>query len=341
MKRAAALITLLAAVALLAWQRPAPPQPVSAAGATRTDVAVAVTVAAPSVRTVATTAPHRLASDLPPAPPSLAGSEPDGGATLDRAGRLHPDSALRRYFDWHRAGVGELDESEIRLRLQAGLAARLPAGALAEALALYDRYLDYLAASDRLPFEADPLRQLDQLRRLRRALLGDAIAAAFFESEELALEARLLRRQIADDRGLDDAERQDRLAALDAALPVELRVPVEQQAVVEAEQLSDEYEASGVPPEQRRQERAALYGDAAAQRLAALDAARLDWQRRLDQFNAQRARLQGDPRLAEAERAERLRRWMAEHFDPIEQRRLQALLDDGLLDPGAIDSPGG
>jgi lipase chaperone LimK len=269
-----------------------------------------------------------------PAPASLVGSDPDGGATLDRDGRLVPDAALRHYFDWHRAGVGELSEAEIRARLQAGLAAQLPPDQLGVAMALYDRYLEYLAASDRIPFETDPLRRLDQLRALRQMVFGDVVAAAMFEAEELALEARLLRRTIARDRTLDAAERDARLAALDAALPEELRAPAEHQQVVEAEQLSAAFEADGIAADDRFRERAALYGEAAAHRLAALDEARHDWQQRLDHFAALRARLDGDPRLPDAERVARLRRWVAEHFDPTEQRRLQALIENGLLDPG-------
>lgn len=332
-KRVIATTAALAAVVLVAWGWPAPDI------APASEPAVALAGAAPlvaepvAVRTAAAPAP--VAADAIRAPASLAGSDPDGGATLGRDGRLQPDAALRRYFDWHRAAMGELGEAEIRARLQAGLAAQLPPDQLLVAMDWYDRYLDYLAASDRLPFEADPLRRLDQLRALRQLLFGDQVAAAFFEAEELALEARLLRRQIARDRSLEPAERNARLAALDAALPTELRTPIEQQRVREAERLTAAYEAGGVPADERRRERTALYGEAAAERLAQLDAARDTWQQRLDHFAAQRARLHDDPRLAESERAARLRRWVTEHFDPAEQRRLQALLEEGLLDPGA------
>jgi lipase chaperone LimK len=335
-RRAGAGLLLLAAGLLLAWVWQAGPPTAAAVDAVgqRPPPALADVAAVADAGHGAGTAASRQALPGTPAiPPSLVGSDPDGEARLDADGRLWPDHRLRRLFDWHRSAVGELDEMAIRARLRADLASRLPPAAVDEALALYERYLDYLAASDRLPFEPEPLRRLDQLRALRQMLFGDALAAALFEAEELALEARLLRRKIATDRQLDEVTRSERLAALDAALPAELRPPPEQLAVIEAEQLTAVYEADGVGAAERQRERAALYGAAAAERLAALDDARVDWQQRLDYFSAQRARLlQAD--LSPAEREARLRRWMAEHFAPSEQRRLQALLDEGLLDAG-------
>ncbi|MGB0514343.1 MAG: lipase secretion chaperone [Wenzhouxiangellaceae bacterium] len=71
-----------------------------------------------------------------------------------------------------------------------------------------------------------------------------------------------------------------------------------------------------------------LFGAAAAERLATLDAQRADWNSRLSRFAQARRQVlnQGGPDAAAA-----LGALLEQSFDPAEQRRVLALLDAGLL----------
>jgi lipase chaperone LimK len=334
-RRAVAILVVVAAVAVAAlWRTPAP----VAGGPVETMAASRPANTGPIPSRAATPPPAAprpatVASAATPPVPSQVGSEADGSVELDGDGRLRVDRALRHFFDWHRAAAGELDENAIRQRLAASLQARLPPAQAAEALAIYDRYLDYLAASDSLPFSGDPLTHFDALRALRRDLLGDAIATAFFADDEVAIEARLIRRALLSDRSLDAAERERRLAAIDAALPVELRPSPEVLALADAEALDALFEAGGIDPPQRHEERAARFGEDAAVALGQLDRERADWQERVGRYLALERRLGSDLALSAAERQHRLDRWLQQHFGAAEQRRLRALRDEGLLAP--------
>jgi lipase chaperone LimK len=165
-------------------------------------------------------------------------------------------------------------------------------------------------------------------------LLGDEVASAFFADEEAAIEARLVRRALLADRRLDATAREWRLAAVEAALPEELRESPELRALQDAEVLDALYEADGTDPARRHDERAALFGEDAATALARLDHERADWQARVDRYFALQQSLHGDLALSPAERERRLERWLQQNFVAAEQRRLRALEDEGLLRPG-------
>jgi lipase chaperone LimK len=332
-RRGGAALLMLAALVLLVFLLRPP------AGETLADIGNAETISIepasdPAAGTPVsdTRAARPLPTPLSSLPPrSLIGTDPDGAIGVHANGELRIDLGLRRWFDWHRAAIGERDEVSIRAAITAAMIEQLPAPQVAMALAVYDRYLALLAASDQLPFDPDPLVQLDALRALRIEHLGAQLAEAFFAEEELALEARLLRRRLAHDRSLDPAEREARLAALDASLPDELKPSPEVRMAQQAEELSDAYDAAGTSAEERFAERSELFGADAAGRLAELDLQRQDWRQRTDAYAALHARLRGDPRLSESERRQALQRWMLEHFDEAERRRLQALIDEGLF----------
>jgi lipase chaperone LimK len=337
-RRGVAIAVLVATLAVAAaWRTPAPVTGGLAHGnaqGSATDQQLPpARRPAPSQDRVPAPAPAAPVAAAAPVASQL-GSDPDGDVALAEDGRLRVDRALRRFFDWHRAAAGELDENGMRARLTDALYARVTEAAAAEALAIYARYVDYLAASDGLPFHGDALLHLDALRALRRALLGDEVASAFFADEEAAIEARLVRRALLADRRLDATARERRLAAVEAALPEELRESPELRALQDAEVLDALYEADGTDPARRHDERAALFGEDAATALARLDHERADWQARVDRYLALQQSLHGDLALSPAERERRLERWLQQNFVAAEQRRLRALEDEGLLRPG-------
>lgn len=256
--------------------------------------------------------------------PSLQGSAIDGEAGRDRYGRLRVDAGLRRFFDWHRAASGEIGESALRQWLSGHLAERLDTAGVAEALALYDLYLDYLRAAEGLAVETDPARRWDRLLELRRQMFGAERARDLFADEDPWMQAQIARQAIKQDPRLDAAARQQALQALEATLAEPLRADPTVALLDEVDQLDRQFAASGLDAGQRLQERSALFGPEAAARLAALDAQREDWQRRLEDFRRQSEQLR-QRSASEDDYRRALEAWAQQHYDEAELRRIAAL----------------
>lgn len=270
---------------------------------------------------------------------SLRDAEIDGEVRLDDAGRVVADLPLRRLFDQLLSLAGELDSASIR-RLLADLVAGRHGEAVArEVVAIYDRYVQYLAAvaDARLGALADLRERHDRIRALRRQWLGADLAAAFFAPDEALAEHTLARIAIARDPTLDADARAARLAALDAGAPAAIR-EARRDAVL-ADLLAEQqrqFDQLAIDPATRQTERAALFGPEAAARLAAVDAAEAEWQRRLADYARAAASIRADPALDAAARATALDAELARRFDEAAQRRVRSLEAAGLL-PG----PGG
>lgn len=270
---------------------------------------------------------------------SLRDAAIDGEVRLDNAGRVVADLPLRRLFDQLLSLAGELDPASIR-RLLADLVAGRHGEAVArEVLAIFDRYVDYLAAvgDARLGAIADLRERHDRIRALRRQWLGADLARAFFAADEALAEHTLARVAIARDPTLDADARAARLAALDAEAPPAIR-EARRDAVL-ADLLAEQqrqFDRLAIDPASRQAERAALFGPEAAERLAAVDAAEAAWQRRLADYARAAASIRADPALDAAARGAALDAERARRFDEAEQRRVRSLEAAGLL-PG----PGG
>lgn len=229
---------------------------------------------------------------------SLAGTEPAGGWCAG-AGRLQPCAALRERFDYYLLGLGEVDGAALRAMVEHDAREALGTVLAAQILALWDRYWTLRQQLPTVPFAAGDRSTwpalLAEQRGVRRRLLGDAWAHAFYADEERdfeALQARL------------DAGR---------PAPADVGAPVSQAA-------------SGATPAALRDARVAQYGAAAAVRLEALDAAWADWEGRLARARAEWTQLQQAAELSDAARREQIGRYVREHFGDDEQRRVRALL---------------
>lgn len=343
-RKSAVAAALAAAVAVLLWQawpedappeidQPAAPTDDAADVATgRTNDAGATAPAATGGIGALTSTPNDWTAFL--ATSSLRGAEIDGEVWLDAAGRLVPDLGLRRLFDQLLSLRGELDPGSIR-RLLADLVSRRHGDSVArEVLAVYDRYIDYLAAvaDARLGAIADLHERHARARALRREHLGESLAAAFFAADEALAEHTLARIEIARDRSLDAEVRAARLAALDAEAPAAIREARRDATLADllAEQ-ERQFDALAIDPDTRTAERAALFGVDAAARLAAVDAAEAAWQRRLADYARVTAAIRSDGRLDAAGRAAALEAELARRFDDAEQRRVRSLEAAGLL----------
>src|SRR5262249_12066083 len=156
---------------------------------------------------------------------------------------------------------------------------------------------------------------LDEVHALRARWLGAEVAAALFGDDEAAIRAALARRDVLADPQLSPAERERRLAEIEAATPRETR-EARAAALAPVDELAREtaLRAQGAGDDQIAALRTAELGPAAAARLAELDRAHAAWDARLAKFRAERAALLADPRLDAAERQRQIDELLAREF---------------------------
>ncbi len=256
---------------------------------------------------------------------SLRGTEVDGGIQLDAAGRLLLDLDLRRLFDHFLSLSGEFSDSEIRRLLGLHVEASHGSTVASAALEAFDRYLGLRNALAALPADAELAQRLAALQRLRREWFGDA-ADAMFGDDEAHTAYTLERLALLRDAELDEATRQERLAALEATRPASALDG--QQAAVSAllaEEQTEQFDTLGASEAERRAERSALWGEDAADRLATLDRERAQWQQRLADYVRQRDRLANDPRLDAGARAAAIEALRRRSFADNERVRVESL----------------
>jgi lipase chaperone LimK len=276
---------------------------------------------------------HAAAPPVAPEPPaSLRDSEIDGELALSPDGRFVPTRDALRFFDYFLSATGEEPLAQLRARIEAAIAQRLPPPAARDALALLDRYLAYRAeaeqvASDpRVAASADLERRLQWLRELRRKHFGAALAQTLFGDEERAIEAGIERRRVLTDEALSADEKQRRLEALEATLPPAERAARETATLparlAEQEKLLRE---SGGSDGDVRALRDQMVGPEAADRLAALDERRAEWTRRLDAYRAERDPIASNASLDPQAREAALENLRARLFDARERLRVRTI----------------
>lgn len=265
---------------------------------------------------------------------SLSGTDIDGALHLDAAGNAIADRDLRRLFDYFLARIGEQTPEQIRSALLEHLQAAYPTKTVAQAMRWFDAYVALEQEATGLAQKGgDPREAVARLRELRRARMGADIAAAWWGEEDRHLDNTLARQDILADKTLTQAQRESRLAELNAQLAPQERELREQADTMDmAIAQSRDFAERGVPPAERFAEREKLFGPEAAQRLAALDEKHAQWQDRLRTYGAQRQRVLSDPALTPAQREQRLSALLA-RFDVNERRRVDALTRNNLL-PG-------
>ena len=268
--------------------------------------------------------------DALPRPESLVGTEPDGALVVDAHGRFVADAHARAFFDYFLAATGELDRRALRALIVAEIEARLPADAAAEAIAVLDRYLEFRRRARRLAESGDVPENLGErlgrLSQLRRDVLGDELAKAFFGLEEEMVAADLARREILGRDDLGAAERERLLWEAEQALPEPVR-EARQQALLPLRLSADEaaLRAAGGTDEEIRVLREQVVGAQAAHRLEALDRERAGWQARLASYRAALSAIESDPSLDDEARAERREELLIERFSANARLRVQAI----------------
>ena len=232
---------------------------------------------------------------------SLRGAHLDGSWGVRDENGLVPDVALRRRFDQLLTLQGELSLTQLR-DLLLGLAQR-DLGPDADAvMSLWDRYVALvqqpLSAAVDLSQPAQWLLLLQEQQALRHQALGPEWAAAFFAEEEQALREQAQR--LLQGQALDPADE-----------PARLMAPAPED----------------VSSEQWQALRQSQWGEAAAQRLAQLDAQEHQWQSRLAQARAARAELWRQANLSVLQREAAWQEWVNAEFAPEQVQRVRALVE--------------
>lgn len=265
---------------------------------------------------------------------SLRGATADGAITLDAHGGLVLDVGLVRRFDHYLSLIGEFTLDELRLLLQADLQRDHDARVAAAAIDAFDRYLGLRAELHAARLSDDLDTRFAQLQALRRKWFGTE-ADAMFGDEEAHTAYTLARRAVQQDARLDESARATRLAELDTQRSATERAAQrDATAVVLAEEQSRQFEQLGVDAATREAERRALWGEEAAQRLAALDREREFWDERVTDYIRERERIRNDARLDAHARMRALTDLQHRLFSPEELVRIQSLEAIGALRPG-------
>jgi lipase chaperone LimK len=266
---------------------------------------------------------------------SLRGTEPDGGVDVGFGGHLKPDMALRRLFDYYLVLLGETDLSSIRTLLHDDLLRRrLDPPLIDEVMASFDRYTHYQQAAVALTNQPglSMEQQLTQVTALRRQMLGDETAEAFYGDEQRRQQQSLQRLAIQSDTSLSPAEKARRLQALDAALPAaEQEAQAQVSLGTTVQEQTEAFDAAQTDADTRHAERAQLFGDAAADRLQQLDQSRAQWQARLDAYTQQSQAIQADSTLTSAQQQAALQLLLTSSFHGGEQVQVRAMQSSGLL----------
>lgn len=230
---------------------------------------------------------------------SFAGTELDGDWSIGPDGKPQPDIRLRRRFENYLLALGEATLPEIRALVQDDARRAVGDVSAAAILQVWDKYMTLREHAFHTRFNQSDRSTwrpfFEELKSVRRQILGRDWAQAFFAAEEAEFEQFI-------------GQLESGQAATDPGAPVPQLAPGKDAATVRAE-------------------RVARYGEAAAQRLEQADAEWADWERRLQAGRAEWARLLRSPELSDPQRRDAMDRYIAEHFQPDEQRRVRALLD--------------
>jgi len=261
---------------------------------------------------------------------SMEGTRPDGEIRQNAADQLVVNAELGRLFDYYLAGLGEKPLEAIRFEIARELDRRLQPAAAAQARQLLENYLRYKRAlvdvERGLPPAASAAagarQRLEAMQRLRRDYFSEEeIAGLFGAGDEYDSDA-VARLEIASDARLTPDQRKQKLAALDARLPVSVREDRDAPTrVLRLEESVQQARAGGADDNEVYRMRAAAFSPAAAARLADVDREEADWQRRIVAYQAQRKQLLGAAAPPSEAALQQLR---DAGFSPDEQKRLGA-----------------
>ncbi|OQX33763.1 MAG: hypothetical protein B0D91_13715 [Oceanospirillales bacterium LUC14_002_19_P2] len=261
----------------------------------------------------------------------MRGTVPDGVIQLDADGNLVITRGIRDRFDYYLSTLGEISLVQLIDRIESELAAGYAPEVATRLKALLQQYIDYREALMVEALEALPpldhkmdiaayQQRWQKLYDLRRRHLPSDVADAFWGAQERYDQYALERISLLNNPGLSDDERQAALSVL-----VETYVDVAGASIAAHQPLTLRAAQQAAASEQADSsvlysQRASVWGDAAAERLAALDQQRQAWEQRLQAYQQERAVL-----VASGVDETVLATLQREHFSGHELRLVQAM----------------
>jgi len=236
-------------------------------------------------------------------------------------------------FDYYLSASSETTPEKIRAKIEAELDRTLKPRAAIEAKRLLARYLDYRAAV--MEMQKNPQMAVPGISPIRARLLAvQQTRARFFTAKEVegmfgADDAHdmdaVARLEINQDKSLTPAQKKEKLLALDAAMPANLReardAPLK---VANMEESVLKMRADGATEDDIYRMRAKVFSPEAASRLADLDRQTLDWNKRIASYQADRKSVLANATLSDQDRQTAIQQLRDAHFSSDEQKRLAA-----------------
>jgi lipase chaperone LimK len=262
---------------------------------------------------------------------SLEGTFPDGKLNT-QGDALVVDAGLVRMFDYYLSAIGEQPLDAIRAEIEREIDRRLQGRAAEEAKQFLGRYLDYKGALVDAEKDAQNAGNSIAAIRARMAALHEVRARFFSEQESQAIfglsdaddEDAVARLAISQDATLDEAQKREKLAALDAALPETLRKAREEPVkVLKLEETVAKKRAEGASDDDIYRYRAAAFSPEAAARFADLDREEAAWKARIASYLSQRNQVAAAA-VSEADKQAQIDQLRRSLFTPNEQKRLPA-----------------
>lgn len=271
---------------------------------------------------------------------SLQDTLPDGDLqSLQTAGSAGAPSALaygelRRLFDYYLSTVGEQSIEAITAHIRAELQRRLPPPQALKAQRLLALYIEF--KRELVDLEAKPELAGNAVAAIRRRMLavqdlrGRYFSAAevegMFGFEDAYDQDAVARLEISQDPTLSTQQKQQRLAALDAAMPETLRKEREaSNQVVRIEQQAQALRALGASEDDVYRMRAKEFDPQAAARLADVDREEAAWKARIARYQDERNKLlKAQANATESERQTVLAQLQQTYFTEAERPRLAA-----------------
>lgn len=295
-----------------------------------TPVAVSASSAqapAQSILTPASSTPFDLQQAL--AGTSIADIDIPRSLKADSQGDLIINEGVRELMNVFLTLTGERDPDQIRAMFAAAASEQCPAACAVQALAIYDRYLDYL---DALQQASEILRATDNLRarllyvsQLRTSVLGEDLARDLFAYDDAYDNLRVAQWEIRTNQNLSEQEKMQALEDLKSAQPAELTAREQQNEKMNAvRKLSRQLEEQNIDAGARFAARSELLDEAAAERLQALDESRAQWKQRYEAYRRELVAID-TASLDAVDRESATEQLRLRHFSAQESQRAAAL----------------
>ncbi len=241
---------------------------------------------------------------------------------------------LKRLFDYYLSAVGEQSIETITLQIRGELDRRLPPAQAQKAQRLLGLYIEFKRELVRV--ESQPQLAGNGLQAIRgRFVAMQDIRARYFSAEESEgmfgfddsydMDA-IARLEISQNPALTAEQKKRQLAAMDAALPEQLRKEREASSVVvRVEQQAQDLRAKGGSDDDVYRMRAKELDPQAAARLADVDREEAAWKGRIARYLEERSKLLlSQVNASASERDASLAQLQQSAFSEAERPRLKA-----------------